>query len=147
MGTYLTSLLLLSLMCFRGIVAPVSIQQLAQRSIKLSNGKIRGVMVQFPRQSPLKMVEGYFGIPFASGSFRFLPPTDAMLHSNIVKGTNDHLSCPQTKWRDRLFDGSDLPKANQIHFWRVMNSTKKQDESCLFLNIFVSPRGKCIQRL
>lgn len=142
MKSNLTLSVLLIFELFRGIVAPISIHQLAQRPITLSNGIIRGVMVEFPAYSSLKTVEGYFGIPYASGSFRFMPPSDGILHSNTIKGNHDHdhVTCPQKKLRD--FDGGDLPKGNQIHFWRIMNVTKRQEESCLFLNIFVSPRGK-----
>ncbi|CAC5405386.1 NLGN [Mytilus coruscus] len=142
MTDYWFSLLFMWLLIFKGCIAPVSIHQLAQRPITTSKGKIRGVLVEFPRESQLRTVEGYFGIPFASGSLRFMPPSEVIMHSKFVKEANDSLACPQIKWRDRLFAGSEKPKGSQIHFYRIMQSTNRQHESCLFLNIFVPPRGK-----
>ncbi|XP_052104155.1 neuroligin-4, X-linked-like isoform X3 [Mytilus californianus] len=140
MTDYRFSLLCMWLVIFKGCIAPVSIHQLAQRPITTSKGKIRGVLVEFPRESQLRTVEGYFGIPFASGSLRFMPPSEVIMHSKFVKEANDSLACPQIKWRDRLFAGSEKPKGSQIHFYRIMQSTNRQHESCLFLNIFVPPR-------
>lgn len=146
MTDYWFSLLCMWLLIFKGCIAPVSIHQLAQRPITTSKGKIRGVLVEFPRESQLRTVEGYFGIPFASGSLRFMPPSEVIMHSKFVKEANDSLACPQNKWRDRLFSGSDKPKGSQIHFYRIMQSTNRQHESCLVLNIFVPPRGKYLKR-
>lgn len=122
-------------------IAPVSIHQLALRQIVTSKGIVRGVLVEFPRETALRTVEGYFGVPFASGSYRFLPPTEVIVLSTSIRNANESVSCPQIKWQERLFEEKNKPKGTEIHFWRIMQSTKRQHESCLFLNIFVPSVG------
>ena len=142
MKNYWFSIIFICLLILKGCVAPVLVKHYSEK-IDTKKGKIRGVIVEFPRDTALRTVKGYFEIPFASGSLRFMPPSEVFLHSQLVKEfPNSTLSCPQLKWHDRMFEGSDKPKGSQIHFYRIMQSTKKQHESCLVMNIFVPTKGK-----
>lgn len=143
-GNYAFFIFTLTLLVVKDSIAPVSIHQLALRQIVTSKGRVRGVMVEFPRETAFRTVEGYFGVPYASGSYRFLPPTEVIVLSTSVKDANKSISCSQVKWQEYHFEETDKPKGTEIHFWRIMQSTKEQRESCLFLNIFVPSLGKYV---
>lgn len=126
---------------FRTCVAPVFIHQISEKIVSTTKGRYRGLAIEFPRESALLPVHGYFGIPFASGALRFMPPSETVPIQGIINA-NESVSCPQIKWSEALFKSDGTPKGTQIHFWRIMQSTKRQHESCLNLNIFVPGSGE-----
>lgn len=146
--THITLLFqLIFAMLFKGCIAPIFIHQFASRHVKISKWNITGAIIDFPRESVLHAVRGHYGIPFASSSFRFMPPSEVEMIQMFNQNRNESLSCPQMKWKDNIFVNNEFSKGTQTHLWRIMQSTLTQQESCLFLNVFVPLVGeydKCL---
>ncbi|KAL3846947.1 hypothetical protein ACJMK2_017887 [Sinanodonta woodiana] len=126
-------------------IAPVNMQQHVERVIETTDGRIRGVLVEFLQDHKLKKIEIFFNIPYASlkgvrgNVLRFMPPSSPSKWK-YIKDTSKHNSsvqCPQ-KWLSE----SKLMNSNIYERVREAGSIRKQDEECLYLNLFVSSQGK-----
>ena len=118
--------------------------QKPSRVVRTRQGRLRGIQVHQPG---LLGAEAYLGVPYASppvGSFRFMPPMSPDSWSGVREAARFAPVCPQV-----------LPTlANKTEALRYMTvgrynylkqlvpHLQKQDEDCLYLNIYTPVEGK-----
>lgn len=126
-------------------VAPPIIRRLADRIIHTSNGKYRGVSVEFPDEFHLKKIESYRGIQYGNiGRFRFMPPNHVYgKWKNIRNVSNYTHVCPQKRYDVSNIDRK-LPKQLFHQRLRIAKVTQVQHEDCLNLNLFVPLKGEIL---
>ncbi|XP_023222476.1 neuroligin-4, X-linked-like [Centruroides sculpturatus] len=110
------------------------------REVITKYGALRGTIVTFPNR-PLKPVEVFLGIPYASapvGSLRFMPPVTPPHWKNVKNADHFGSVCPQ-----RLPDITNETEALRRMPWgrlqylrRLLPYLVNQSEDCLYLNIY-----------
>jgi neuroligin len=119
--------------------------QMSQRIISTRQGRLRGILIQFPDQS-LPPVEAYLGLEYASllgGELRFMPPTSSP--STGWDGVRTALKfkpvCPQRLPDVELLEGH-APSHVVQRLRRILPFLEPQQEDCLYLNIYVPVRER-----
>jgi len=123
--------------------APVSIRRLGQRIIQTSLGRYRGVVVEFPAGSGLKIIEAFLGINYAKSSLQFMPPSDKWgKWTNVREMHNFSDVCPQRKSSDpSLLKNGKYPTDPVRNGTILSMMTQHQHEDCLALNLYVPFQG------
>lgn len=141
----LVSLFLLGIL--RGIVPVVIVKQLGPTIVTTKYGKIRGSLVEFPKDSyiPLSPVEAYFGVKYGSlhnETLRFKwPASPNVSYRNIHTAKEFQPVCPQPHVGTKQLLKY-LPEGSVEWRIRVTSFTKSQHEECLSCNLYVPMRGK-----
>ena len=125
----------------------ISMTQYSKRVIHLKNwGRMRGVKVDFPNNfDNLKAIERYAGIKFGSlkGAggklFTFFQPTSIMPTWSDIRDFTDY--APVCK-QDAVGYGAKLAEGSARKFMKVMENLKKQQEDCLYLNLWSPIPGR-----
>ena len=112
------------------------------KEVRTNKGILRGKIVEFPKDSSLKSAHRYFGISYALGSFRYMPPSEIVIYLKQEGKGIMSVSCPQKNIRDEMINGSSIPKRTRISLWRIIEFTERKNESCLYLNVYVPNNGK-----
>lgn len=138
----------LSLLVFlRGCLSTVIVKQLGPTVVTTKYGKLRGSLVEFPKDAylPLKPVEAYLGIPYAAlkrNNLRFMPPTSPQQRwKGIHAASRVSAVCPQKLLREKPLSAF-LPQGTVEVLTRIGTFTKDQKEDCLTLNLYVPSQGK-----
>ena len=145
---YLEFMCLICVAFFQGYIPRVIRKQLGHTIVTTKYGRIRGSLVEFPKESlvDLKAIDAYFGIQYAytkKGKLRFARSTSPVetWRGYVHSATDLKAICPQqTISLDRL--PAYIPNATLTMLRRLSYFTDKQAEECLSLNLFVPPRGK-----
>lgn len=139
---------LVYIMFLQGLIPTVIVKQLGPTIVTTKYGKLRGSLVEFPKDSYMYLppVEAYLGIQYASlrnNNLRFHPPTSPTERYNGIHSAWDHKPvCPQRYVRAKELLKY-LPDGTVEWITRMTSFTKEQREDCLSLNVFVPTRGKC----
>lgn len=120
------------------------IRPTSSRIIDTQYGRLRGDLVTLPYPG-LPKVEVYRGLQYASvleGQLRFMPPTGPMEKWEGVRvAMKFRPVCPQRLVKLDEVERR-MPPA-EVEKWRSLNPfLEKQQEDCLFLNIYVPARGR-----
>lgn len=110
------------------------------RQIVLKQGKLQGVIVEPKVNRDLPPVEQYLGIPYAAapvGELRFMPPGSAPQWYGVKIADNFGPVCPQ-----QFPDTKNMAPERKEYFKRLVKFLSKQDEDCLYLNIYAPVQGK-----
>ena len=138
---------LLVLILLRGCLTTVIVKQLGPTIVTTKYGKLRGSLVEMPKDSymPLKPVEAYLGIPYAAlrkNYLRFMPPTSPQQRWKGIHAASKVRSvCPQKMLREKPLSEY-LPQGTVEVLTRMATFTKDQKEDCLSLNLYVPSQGK-----
>ena len=138
---------LLFIILLRGCLTTVIVKQLGPTIVTTKYGKLRGSLVEFPKDAylPLKPVEAYLGIPYAAlrkNYLRFMPPTSPQQRWRGIHAASKVRSvCPQKILREKPLSEY-LPRGTVEVLTRMATFTKDQNEDCLSLNLYVPSRGK-----
>lgn len=130
----------------RGFVPVVIVKQLGPTIVTTKYGKLRGSLVEFPKDSyiPLSPVEAYLGVQYASlhnGNLRFMRPSSPNERwNNIHSATDFRPVCPQQHIRAKHLL-KHLPEGSVEWMMRVTSFASIQKEDCLNLNLYVPIRG------
>lgn len=141
------------LVCFvlflflRGLLPVVIVKQLGPTTITTKYGKLRGSLVEFPKDSyiPLSPVEAYLGLQYGSlhnGNLRFIrasSPNEKWMKTHPA--TAFRPVCPQQHVRAKHLLKY-LPVGSVEWMLRATSFTKDQKEECLSLNLYVPTRGR-----
>ncbi|XP_034947404.1 neuroligin-4, X-linked-like isoform X2 [Chelonus insularis] len=119
--------------------------KLNPRIVQLRNGQLQGLIQSF-ENSPLRPVDVYLGIPYATpptGGNRFSPTKAPSPWDGIRLAHSISPVCPQ-----RLPDITNeaaalerMPRGRLKFFKRLLPHLKDQSEDCLFLNIYAPAMG------
>lgn len=110
-------------------------------------GKITGIVREFPWSSGLTRVDQFLGIPYAEapvGSRRFMPPSNPLSWNKdeIFEANKMGPVCPQ-KLPD-LTDSSGYSKGRYEQIKRLLPHLMRESEDCLNLNLYVKNSGEYI---
>jgi hypothetical protein len=128
---------------FSAVNARLPTAQMSPRVIQTTQGKLRGILIARPgRQLP--PVEAYLGLQYAStlgSDLRFMPPTSSMEKwEGIRVSMRFRPVCPQpVPDLDEL--AKRMPRGRVDHFRRLVPFIEKQNEECLYLNIYTPVKG------
>lgn len=137
---------LLCIVLLQGLIPEVLIKQLGSTIITTKYGKLRGPLVEFPKDAYMHFppVEAYFGIQYASmrnNNLRFIPPSSPTeRYIGIHSAWEAKPVCPQKYVRAKDLHKY-LPDGSVEWITRMTSFTKDQAEDCLSLNLFVPTRG------
>lgn len=139
---------LVCIIFLQGLIPKVIVKQLGPTIVTTKYGKLRGPLVEFPKDSYMQQfqpVEAYLGIQYATlrnGNLRFIKsssPTER--YTGIHSAWDTKPVCPQKYLRakDLL---KYMPDGSVERITRITSFTKDQAEDCLSLNLYVPTRGK-----
>ena len=147
---YLEFMCLICVAFFQGYIPRVIRKHLGSTIVTTKYGRIRGSLVEFPKESfiDLEPIEAYFGLQYAylrQGRLRFARPTSPVetWKGYVHSATDPKAICPQQTVSPDMLPAY-IPNATITMLRRLSYFTDKQSEECLSLNLFVPPRGKCI---
>ena len=134
--------------------ARVMATQMSQRVVVTQYGSLRGVLVTLPGAG-LPQVEAYLGLEYASllgGDLRFMPPTSPVTTWDGVRSALKFKPvCPQRRPNVDDADASSSSSSASSqrrgveqadHLRRILPFVERQQEDCLFLNVYVPVTGK-----
>jgi neuroligin len=134
-----------------GVSARLPSAQMSPRVLQTSQGKLRGILItrsspgHQQQQQQLPPVEAYLGLQYAStlgSNLRFMPPTSSMEKwEGIRVALKFRPVCPQPL-PDIDHLSRKLPRGRVDHFRRLMPFLERQNEDCLYLNIYTPFRGQ-----
>lgn len=139
----------LCIVFLQGLLPTVIVKQLGPTIVTTKYGRLRGSLVEFPKDSHMHLppVEAYFGIQYASlrnNYLRLMPPTSPTERFSGIHNAMDHKPvCPQAHLKAKALLEY-LPEGSVEWITRVASFTKEQIEDCLSLNLFVPTRGNDI---
>lgn len=128
-------------------LSTVIVKQLGPTIVPTKYGKLRGSLVEFPKNSylPLKPVEAYLGIQYAAlrrNNLRFMPPTSPQTRWSAVHAASRVAAvCPQRHLHEEPLSDY-LPRGTVSVLKRIGEFTNKQNEDCLTLNLYVPQKRK-----
>jgi len=143
---------LVLMVIIQGLVPVVIVKQLGKTIVTTKYGKLRGSLVEFPKDSyvHLSPIEAYLGVQFGSlhsGNLRFIRPSSPNKKWSKIHAVKDFESvCPQQHVRSKHLL-KHLPAGSVEWMTRVSSFTNHQDEECLNLNLFVPIRGMYVSTL
>ena len=119
------------------------------RIITLKQGDVRGKVMKMKKNSFLKEVEVYLGIPYAAppvASLRFMPPGAPPRWSETLNAFNVKPACPQMfpNLDHHVASPNRISPERNIFIRRLKQFLKNENEDCLYLNIYV-PHGMFIE--
>ena len=137
----------MNVMFFSCVGVGISISQYSNRVIHLKKwGDMRGVKVDFPNNfDNLQPIERYTGIKFGSlkgaagRMFTFFQPTGFM---PPWEGTRDFSDFAPVCKQDGVGFNASLSPGPTRKFMKVLEHLKRQQEDCLFLNLWSPIPGK-----
>ncbi|XP_008543110.1 uncharacterized protein LOC103568161 [Microplitis demolitor] len=105
------------------------------KEVRVTQGRLRGFIVQ-PKTNPrMQMVDVFLGIPYAEppvGPFRFSPPRSPQPWRDIRPAQEFAPVCPQVLPNLRL----EVKPGRHEYLERLLPYLKNQSEDCLYLNIY-----------
>jgi hypothetical protein len=141
----LLTLTILQIFSLTSIVdAKVFSTQMSQRVVETINGRLRGILVELPIEGR-PSVDAYLGIEYGSlhsGELRFLPPTSPTTRpwTGIRTAMKFKPVCPQP-----MPDFEELQRTAPDfvieHLKRIVPFIERQQEDCLYLNVYVPAPG------
>ncbi|KAL4220132.1 hypothetical protein ACF0H5_020544 [Mactra antiquata] len=128
-------------------LAGVTVRQLGDRLIQLKVGQVRGVKVEFTDTNlNLQSVERFSGIKYGTvygirgNVLRFFPTSSntPVWGKEVKEFTQFSPVCPQ----DDVNYLSKLPEGSARRFLKIAEMLKKQEEDCMYLNIWSPIPGR-----
>ena len=118
--------------------------QKPSRVVRTRQGSLRGIQVHQPG---LLGAEAFLGVPYASppvGSFRFMPPMSPDGWSGVREAARFQPVCPQVlPTLDNKTEALKYMTVGRFNYLRkLVPHLQKQDEDCLYLNIYTPVDGK-----